>query len=74
MTRKGGAAPVKRILSALLALVLLAALCPTAYAQTDAPAFAVVDVTEMDIPALQQAVDDGYLTYEQIMTLYLERI
>ena len=65
---------MKRILSALLALVLLAALCPTAYAQNDAPAFAVVDVTEMDIPALQQAVDDGYLTYEQIMVLYLERI
>lgn len=65
---------MKRILSVLLALVLLAALCPTAYAQTEAPSFAVVDITEMDIPALQQAVDDGYLTYEQIMVLYLERI
>lgn len=37
-------------------------------------AFAVVDITEMDINGLQQAVDDGYLTYEQIMMLYLDRI
>lgn len=36
--------------------------------------FAVVDITEMSIDELQQAVDDGYLTYEQIMLLYLERI
>lgn len=36
--------------------------------------FAVVDITEMSIDELQQAVDDGYLTYEQIMRLYLERI
>lgn len=65
---------MKRILPILLALVMLAALCPAAYAQTESASFAVVDITEMDIPALQQAVDDGYLTYEQIMTLYLERI
>lgn len=37
-------------------------------------AFAVVDITELDIAGLQQAVDDGYLTYEQIMLLYLDRI
>lgn len=37
-------------------------------------AFAMVDITEMDIAELQQAVDDGYLTYEQIMVLYLDRI
>lgn len=37
-------------------------------------AFAVVDITELDITGLQQAVDDGYLTYEQIMILYLDRI
>lgn len=36
--------------------------------------FAVVDITEKSIDELQQAVDDGYLTYEQIMRLYLERI
>lgn len=37
-------------------------------------AFAMVDITELDIAGLQQAVDDGYLTYEQIMMLYLDRI
>lgn len=37
-------------------------------------AFAVVDITELDIAGLQQAVDNGYLTYEQIMMLYLDRI
>lgn len=36
--------------------------------------FAVVDITDMSIDELQQAVDDGYLTYEQIMLLYLDRI
>ena len=36
--------------------------------------FAVVDITELSIRELQQAVDDGFLTYEQIMRLYLERI
>lgn len=41
---------------------------------TENTAFAVVDITELSIDELQQAVDDGYLTYEQIMLLYLERI
>jgi amidase len=33
-----------------------------------------VDLTEMNIYEIQEAVDDGYLTYEQIMNIYLERI
>lgn len=64
---------MKRIIPFFLALVMAAGLCTTAWAD-GSPTFAVVDITEMDIPALQQAVDDGYLTYEQIMMLYLERI
>lgn len=35
---------------------------------------ASVDLTEMNIYEIQEAVDDGYLTYEQIMNIYLERI
>lgn len=33
-----------------------------------------VDITEMNIYEIQEAVDDGYLTYEKIMKMYLERI
>jgi len=33
-----------------------------------------VDITEMNIYEIQEAVDDGYLTYEKIMNIYLERI
>lgn len=64
---------MKRMAAFFLALVMAVGLCTTAWADST-PTFAVVDITEMDIPALQQAVDDGYLTYEQIMMLYLERI
>lgn len=35
---------------------------------------AVVDITEMNIYEIQEAVDDGYLDYETIMKIYLERI
>lgn len=38
--------------------------------KTEAP----VDITEMNIYEIQEAVDDGYLTYEKIMNIYLERI
>lgn len=33
-----------------------------------------VNITEMNIYEIQDAVDDGYLTYEKIMNIYLERI
>ena len=34
----------------------------------------IVDVTQMTVLEIQEAVDDGYLTYEKLMTLYLDRI
>lgn len=46
----------------------------TALGEEESYSFAAVDITQMDIKELQQAVDDGKLTYKQIMTLYLERI
>ena len=33
-----------------------------------------VDVTEMSIIEIQEAIDDGYLTYEELMKIYLDRI
>lgn len=35
---------------------------------------AIVDITEMNIYQIQDAVDKGYLTYEQITRIYLDRI
>lgn len=35
---------------------------------------AVVDITEMDIYEIQEAIDKGYLTYELLAKLYLDRI
>lgn len=35
---------------------------------------APVDITSMDIYELQEAIDDGYLTYELLVRLYLDRI
>ena len=33
-----------------------------------------VDVTEMSITEIQESIDDGYLTYEKLMKIYLDRI
>lgn len=41
---------------------------------TNGPTEATVDLTTMNIYEIQEAVDDGYLTYEKIMQIYLERI
>lgn len=41
---------------------------------TTNPTEASVNITEMNIYEIQEAVDDGYLTYEKIMKIYLERI
>ena len=38
------------------------------------PTEAAVDLTKMNIYEIQEAVDDGYLTYEKIMQIYLDRI
>lgn len=54
--------------------VLSNARCYFDYENNVSHTFAVVDITELSIRELQQAVDDGFLTYEQIMRLYLERI
>ena len=35
---------------------------------------AIFDITEMNIYQIQDAVDKGYLTYEQITRIYLDRI
>ncbi len=35
---------------------------------------AVVDITKMTVSELQKSVDDGYLTYELITKLYIDRI
>lgn len=43
---------------------------PATNLATEAP----VDLTTMNIYEIQEAVDDGYLTYEKIMKMYLERI
>lgn len=42
--------------------------------ETTTMTIAPVDITNMNIYEIQEAVDDGYLTYEQIMQIYLERI
>ncbi len=33
-----------------------------------------VDVTEMSITEIQESIDEGYLTYEELMKIYLDRI
>ena len=33
-----------------------------------------VDITEMSITEIQESIDDGYLTYEELMQIYLDRI
>lgn len=41
--------------------------CPMAYT-------APVDVTKMTISEIQEAIDDGFLTYEGLINIYLDRI
>lgn len=54
----------------ILILVILILIPFNIHAITYAP----VDITELDITELQDAVDKGYLNYELITKLYLERI
>ena len=35
---------------------------------------APVDITELDVYEIQEAIDKGYLTYELLIKLYLDRI
>ena len=62
-----------RLIAVCLCLCLLVAVPASASAE-EGHAVAVCDITKMDIAMLQAAVDEGQLTYKQIMTLYLERI
>lgn len=57
---------------ALVLTSLLSAIGTTPVENTNTTA--VVDITEMNIYEIQEAVDDGYLDYETIMKIYLERI
>lgn len=50
-------------------IVILFSFCINTYALS-----APVDITKLDVRSLQDAVDNGYLTYEAITRLYLERI
>lgn len=54
----------------LLLIVIFLLIPHKAYAVTYAP----VDITKLNIMQLQDAVDKGYLNYELITKLYLERI
>ena len=56
------------------ALVLTSFLGALNTTVTTTTTVAPVDITEMNIYEIQEAVDDGYLTYEKIMNIYLERI
>lgn len=57
----------KYVLFFLLALFLFLNI---SYAETIAP----IDVTSMDIYDLEDALDKGYITSEQLVNIYLERI
>ena len=62
---------MKRWIAVVSTLLMLFCLFPTrAKAATQAP----VDITDLSIVELQQAVDNGLLTYETIMVLFLERL
>lgn len=63
----------KYVLSVIVIAFILVSFSIAA-ADEENHSIAVVDITQMDIGELQEAVDDGKLTYKQIMTLYLERI
>lgn len=63
----------KYVLSVIVIAFILVSFSIAA-ADEENHSIAVVDITQMDIGELQDAVDDGKLTYKQIMTLYLERI
>ena len=54
----------------LLWLCLLFLFIDNCFAYNAAP----VDITKMDVYEIQDAIDDGYLTYENLIKLYLDRI
>lgn len=54
----------------LVSLFSMFAFSTSCFAYNEAP----VDITNMDIYEIQEAIDDGYLTYETLVKLYLDRI
>lgn len=70
-TRKNRRIP-RQLLLLLLTLSLLFTIAPSAYAGgVSSPSF---DVTEKSITQLQNALDTGQLTSEQLVKLYIDRI
>lgn len=61
---------MKIIKKIILSFILLFILTNKVNAYYEAP----VDITTMDIYELQEAIDGGYLTYELLTRLYLDRI
>lgn len=64
----------KRLLTTIFIIIFIFSSFSTAFGSEKDVSFAVVDITQMNIAQLQQAVDEGKLTYKQIMTLYMDRI
>lgn len=54
----------------LIFLICFLSFISYTFAYTKAP----VDITKMNIYEIQQAIDNGYLTYESLTKMYLERI
>ena len=68
---------MKRCIAFLCSILLMTALFASpVQAVTDTPSAtqAPIDITDLSIVQLQQSVDDGLLTYETIMALFLERL
>ncbi len=61
---------MKKFKILLISLFFMFAFSTSCFAYNEAP----VDITNMDIYEIQDAIDDGYLTYETLVKLYLDRI
>ena len=61
---------MKKLKVLLISLFFMFAFSTSCFAYNEAP----VDITNMDIYEIQDAIDDGYLTYETLVKLYLDRI
>ncbi len=59
---------MKELLIVASLISTVKATTPSTYTETS------VDITEMKITEIQEAVDEGYINYERIMKIYLERI
>ena len=55
-------------------LLILLSLISTLKTNIPSKTELTVDVTEMSITEIQESIDEGYLTYEELMQIYLDRI